>query len=1054
MTILLRLFLSSFTLFLYKAGLNTRASRNPHAAASKAVRLLIFTFAIALTMLIPTSLVQADPFTLYKGKFVNADGSGYFQVANVVHINVSKFFSPANRDVFMNVSNKIGTTKDVTLSFGSSVEVLGFWNGTVAVVNVSISPTNESNDTSKLINSTLWTRLNLSTFNITLTGITFKGFPPGNKLYKYSVTPKIATGTTEYSIYFNTSILGNQVWVEFDPITGINTFNKTNMGFAKVSTPCCNGAQVIGMLNDGSEGDAPPLGFVQTGEVNQNPITMYINLTQGQAINKSIWESYSNTYEPTDYNISGSNDNVTWTLLKSVVGNTATTNITDDFVNQNSYLVYVFNITRWNDGVSTAGGLAVWEWYGYNDTIVLAGTFPTLQQNFSNITTFRKGNVAQFGFNLSDNTNLSYAIVEHNMTADGVAANITIPINGTAHNVSANITILFGNTTNFYVKPFFNDSSNQMNNTVPRAFYTTSNTAPIVPTISTPTAASYNTTNIVTWAAVGDVDNNTATYRVYVNGTFNGSTTTTSLALNMTSERTYAINLSAFDSIADSGNSTQVQFVFDNLAPLITLQITYDTNATAVPRRFITLNTTITEPFLQNLTAALKNGTNTATTQNTTGNNSPSWNLLNFTSLGDDKYNITVTAQDNAGNLNNTFANISIIVDTTPPAVDNGTNTPKKFITTQTVLLNYSWTEANNGTFFIRNSSGGTTTNTTCNINTTYCWYNFTGLNEATATANNYTFSAWINDTVGNVNTTNNITVVVDITTPTISNATVDKTTLVAGNPFVVSVNRTETWTNTTTTTIAGANYTMTCTDNSCTYTFTTTPGVVGDYIISKFYINDMAGNTAENITSLSVAATGAPQAGSGTGGGGGGGGGLVVVTANGTTIIVTEGNFSAKPSEIDTYDAYYPNLAGTTTWSHQVTANSPVKNCVTATANKDESKFFCEIEGPTRTDIKISKTYTHNSLAQTYEGTLTLISDKDNVFKIPVKVTSINFGLTIPISIPLPSFLTAAITPWAAKKTPEGKAQLRWWTLLLIVAGPSVKGGMILRKRRKSALP
>lgn len=99
--------------------------------------------------------------------------------------------------------------------------------------------------------------------------------------------------------------------------------------------------------------------------------------------------------------------------------------------------------------------------------------FPQLNQNFTNTSTFIESDVAEFGFNLSDDVELSFLFVEHNMTSNGASTNITIPLSGTNFNASANITIVSGTPTDFYVKPYFNDSINQINNTVTRAIYST-----------------------------------------------------------------------------------------------------------------------------------------------------------------------------------------------------------------------------------------------------------------------------------------------------------------------------------------------------------------------------------------------------------------------------------------------------------------------------------------------------------------------------------------------------------------------------------------------------
>ena len=122
---------------------------------------------------------------------------------------------------------------------------------------------------------------------------------------------------------------------------------------------------------------------------------------------------------------------------------------------------------------------------GFNQTgnscFTVTGTFPTLSVNGTNITIFRKNTAALFFFNWSDNFNLSKITVENNMTLDGIPVNTTCNAdNKLVYNCTVNVTMVFGNTTQFYLKVYANDSRNQINNSIPRVFYTTVNTLPIV----------------------------------------------------------------------------------------------------------------------------------------------------------------------------------------------------------------------------------------------------------------------------------------------------------------------------------------------------------------------------------------------------------------------------------------------------------------------------------------------------------------------------------------------------------------------------------------------
>jgi hypothetical protein len=106
--------------------------------------------------------------------------------------------------------------------------------------------------------------------------------------------------------------------------------------------------------------------------------------------------------------------------------------------------------------------------YTINNEIV-----PASLLNGTNFTVIRGGQVGQFWFYVVARTyeNLSFLLVEHNMTPDGSSTNISIPLSGNYQNATVNITMLLMNITNFYVKPYFNDTSGIMAD-FPKATYT------------------------------------------------------------------------------------------------------------------------------------------------------------------------------------------------------------------------------------------------------------------------------------------------------------------------------------------------------------------------------------------------------------------------------------------------------------------------------------------------------------------------------------------------------------------------------------------------------
>lgn len=187
---------------------------------------------------------------------------------------------------------------------------------------------------------------------------------------------------------------------------------------------------------------------------------------------------------------------------------------------------------------------------------------PSVQSNGSNVSVLRKNQPIMFFYNWTEDKNLSFVFVEHNMTTNGVATNITCGdnLNQKAYNCTVNITMLYGNTTQFYIKPYANDSTNQMNNSVPRVFYITANTMPVANDVK------INNTPISTNSANGsaiftDIDNNTQLAvgtQWFVNGIYNRTGDNQSLFLsgNYTTDDTLIFSRRYQDSNGDWGDWT------------------------------------------------------------------------------------------------------------------------------------------------------------------------------------------------------------------------------------------------------------------------------------------------------------------------------------------------------------------------------------------------------------------------------------------------------------------------------------------------------------------
>lgn len=545
------------------------------------------------------------------------------------------------------------------------------------------------------------------------------------------------------------------------------------------------------------------------------------------------------------------------------------------------------------------------------------------------------------------------------------------------------------------------------------------------------------------YTAGADADGDTITYYIFfeaqLNKTAAGNTT-----MNFSSRETTLINLSAYDGANWSVNVT-LNYSVDITFPSQSIG-SNDRNSTGFYNRTsVTLNYTWTEAH--NSSVFIRNGSR-GTVSNTTPTMNASYFRFTFAALDDANYTFSAWMNDTAGNVNET-ANITIFVDTTPPNITvqrpgdlGGDNLSRAWIT-----LNVTVTEVYNRNLTVTLWNNATINHVNIsmfNTSPSSNLVNFTGLADGRY---NVTISA--NDTAGNTNQTANITFLIDTIPPIIENGSISPATATVGNPFTVHANISENNVRAVTATIAGANYTMTESSpgsNRYNVTFTGT-NLVGNYVITDFYINDTSGNDNHTTTSLTFTATVTQTATGGGGGGGGGGGSLATVTtANGTIQIILNGTFTAKPASIERYDAYFPSGDGKKTWRFKAEANAAVKACVTTNG------FYCTIGSNDKTEITIKRDYQLSGLANTYEGTVTLLSETgDNAFRIPVKFTAINLGITLPINVPGLHVLPSALA-WH-KPENNGSAQPRIWPLILLASSsslPILNKAITRRKNRK----
>jgi len=162
-----------------------------------------------------------------------------------------------------------------------------------------------------------------------------------------------------------------------------------------------------------------------------------------------------------------------------------------------------------------------------------------------------------------DDSGLSGYIIMHNKTSVWVNETWQPIFN---NQTPYNFTIPTGRTS-YNITFFVNDTNNVFNQT--SLTFTSINSIPTQPTISSPSNNSYLNNNNITfiWNST-DADNDTLTGYAYLNGTLNG-TVSGNFSRNL-SDGSYVLLLVATDNLSNSSNSTKLLFTIDATAPLFT----------------------------------------------------------------------------------------------------------------------------------------------------------------------------------------------------------------------------------------------------------------------------------------------------------------------------------------------------------------------------------------------------------------------------------------------------------------------------------------------------
>jgi parallel beta-helix repeat protein len=463
-------------------------------------------------------------------------------------------------------------------------------------------------------------------------------------------------------------------------------------------------------------------------------------------------------------------------------------------------IMRVENYTTDSDVIITAGT-------GCNGTscLILSNVGSTIIFNTSHFSSF-----ASNGTNITstptvtihspiDNFNYTTEVQLFNATVDDEVFGIqdvyfyftnTTPFNRTASNTSGYWNISLDMSTLdegiFDAVVFSNNTKGTTNNTQ-NVSITIDRTAPTINLeLENETNFSFATPNV----SFNFTDNifPTASCEIYVDGVLDitnssvNNATSTNFSVTSLSEGFHFYSINCTDGSNNTGESLNYTLNVDLTSPLVTP--TGPTNGSNFTTGSHLFNATITDNLLgiSGVLFSFANGSNpfNLTASNTSGG----WNVsLNTSLIAEGIQDVTIIANDTAGNVNDT-ENITVTFDRSAPAVTlvsptNGTNLSYEIqVFNATVLDNLMEID----TVYFRFSNGSSPFNRTAS-NGSGDWnitFNVTILAEGA-----HTVSIYANDSVNNLNHTENITLIVDRTAPAVNLETINSTNTTDTTPTI-----------------------------------------------------------------------------------------------------------------------------------------------------------------------------------------------------------------------------------------------------------------------------
>src|SRR3990167_6374215 len=160
----------------------------------------------------------SESVVIDKGHILSKNGGGYWEVSGIFHVNQSPFNVHPNDWFYINISNRLSSSSDITFSLSEEVRLVNLQKAFVIELNGS-DPSNAT----VLYNFTNWTSVKTFSFNNgskSSVGITLPNLSVGDARYRMMISYAFGklSRETEYSLIMNASVLGKQRILDFDPI--------------------------------------------------------------------------------------------------------------------------------------------------------------------------------------------------------------------------------------------------------------------------------------------------------------------------------------------------------------------------------------------------------------------------------------------------------------------------------------------------------------------------------------------------------------------------------------------------------------------------------------------------------------------------------------------------------------------------------------------------------------------------------------------------------------------------------------------------------------------